>query len=583
MAVGLTDLLAGHPPVVPVTAADVASARRDAGDTTVYVVLDDDPTGTQSVADLPVLTAWDVDDFRWAFGTGRPAVYVMTNSRSLAPRDAERVNRRVVAAALEAAGRTPIAFVSRSDSTLRGHFPLEPDAIATEVFAATGRAIDGVVVVPAFGDAGRITVDGVHYAGSRDAGFTPVGETEFARDATFGYRSSRLADWVQEKSRGRIRARDILAVDLTTLRSDRTRTVRLLRAAHDSQVVVADIVEEEDLRLLALALIDAEAAGSRFVYRVGPPFCRARIGQDIHPPLTPDEVRGSRGDRRVAAGGLIVVGSHVALTTRQLAHLRQRRRLAELEIDVTAVLDPAARDAHLAGIARRAAEALDEGDVVVTTSRTLVTGADGAESLGISRTVSAAVVDVVRETLAANPPRFVVAKGGITSSDVATKGLGIRHAMVVGPMLPGIVSLWAANLVLVGDAPGKGQSMKTVNQLLCGVHIAAAAEALALAGGLGLDQEKVLESLMTGAAASWMLGDRGPRAIQAYDGEDPEVLSRLDIFVKDMGIVTTAARSVGMAVPVAAAAEQLYLQGHAQGQGDLDDSTVIRLVAPKRG
>ncbi len=141
----------------------------------------------------------------------------------------------------------------------------------------------------------------------------------------------------------------------------------------------------------------------------------------------------------------------------------------------------------------------------------------------------------------------------------------------------------ASNLVWVGEAPGKGQSMKTVNQLLCGVHIAAAAEALALAGELGLDQTKVLESLMTGAAASWMLGDRGPRVIEAYDGEDPEVLSRLDIFVKDMGIVTQAARSAGMATPVAAAAEQLYLQGHANGQGDLDDSTVIRMVAPKHG
>lgn len=451
MTVDLSDLLSNHPSVVPVSADDVVEARHRAHDHTVYVVLDDDPTGTQSVADLPVLTAWEVDDFRWAFDTGKPAVYVMTNSRSLAPADAERVNREVVAAALQAAGETPVAFVSRSDSTLRGHFPLEPLTIAEEIRTATGHGVDGIVVVPAFGDAGRITVDGVHYAGSRDAGFTPVGETEFARDATFGYRSSRLADWVEEKTQGGTKADDVLHLDLTTLRSDRARTVEILRSATHAAVIVVDIVEEEDLRQLSLALIDAEAAGSRFVYRVGPPFTRARIGQAVHPPVTLDEIRSSRSERELAKGGLVVVGSHVDLTTRQLNHLREARHPVELEIEVAQVIDAAARDTHVRDIAARAAEALNDGTVVVRTSRALVTGADGDESLHISRQVSAAVVEVVQRVLAANPPRFVVAKGGITSSDVATKGLGFRHANVIGPMLPGIVSLWSGQ-----DGPAAG-------------------------------------------------------------------------------------------------------------------------------
>lgn len=139
----------------------------------------------------------------------------------------------------------------------------------------------------------------------------------------------------------------------------------------------------------------------------------------------------------------------------------------------------------------------------------------------------------------------------------------------------------AGTLVLVGDAPGKGQSMKTVNQLLCGVHIAAAGEALALAGKLGLDQRMVLDALMAGAAQSFMLGNRGPRAIEAWEGIEPEVCSRLDIFVKDMGIVTSAAKRAGIAVPVAAAAEQLYILGNAQGRGGDDDSTVIRVVSAR--
>ena len=140
----------------------------------------------------------------------------------------------------------------------------------------------------------------------------------------------------------------------------------------------------------------------------------------------------------------------------------------------------------------------------------------------------------------------------------------------------------SSTLVRVGERAGDGQSMKTVNQLLCGVHIAAAAEALALAGALGLDQAKALDTLMAGAAASFMLGDRGPRALQAFDESGAEVRSRLDIFVKDMGIVAAAARDVHVATPVAGAAHHLFLIGEAAGLGAQDDSSVIRLLGPDR-
>ena len=144
----------------------------------------------------------------------------------------------------------------------------------------------------------------------------------------------------------------------------------------------------------------------------------------------------------------------------------------------------------------------------------------------------------------------------------------------------------SSTLVRVGDEPGAGQAMKTVNQLLCGVHIAAAGEALALARALGLNTETALEALMAGAASSFMLGDRGPRMLQAYGpggADGVEVRSALSIFVKDMGIVTAAAKGAGLPTPVAAAAEQLYLQGATCGLGACDDSSVITVVAPERG
>lgn len=144
-----------------------------------------------------------------------------------------------------------------------------------------------------------------------------------------------------------------------------------------------------------------------------------------------------------------------------------------------------------------------------------------------------------------------------------------------------VLDLLASTLSVIGDKPGDGQAFKTVNQLLCGVHIAVAAEALALAGALGLNVESTLATLSSGAAGSFMLANRGPRMLEAYTEDGAEVLSRLDIFVKDMGIVTTAARGLGLATPVASAAEQVYLIGQAAGLAAADDSAVIRVVAPQ--
>ncbi|TQO19249.1 3-hydroxyisobutyrate dehydrogenase [Rhodoglobus vestalii] len=144
-----------------------------------------------------------------------------------------------------------------------------------------------------------------------------------------------------------------------------------------------------------------------------------------------------------------------------------------------------------------------------------------------------------------------------------------------------VLGLLASTLTVLGDNAGDGQAFKTVNQLLCGIHIAAAAEALALAEKLGLDVETTLTTLSAGAAGSFMLANRGPRMLDAYAEGGAEVLSRLDIFVKDMGIVTSAARSVGLPTPIASAAEQLYLLGATQGKAADDDSAIITVLAPR--
>lgn len=444
----LDELTAGLPAGPVVDPAGVAAALNR-----TLVVLDDDPTGTQSVADLPVVTGWSVEDLTWALSTGAPAVYVMTNSRSLDPADAERVNAEVVTNALAAAGRAGarVAFVSRSDSTLRGHYPLEPATIA-DLLERAGTRVDGIILSPAFPDAGRVTVHGTHYAGGPDAGFVPVGRTEFAGDRTFGYSASFLPAWVEEKTAGAVGAADVAVIDLATLRTDEDAVVAALSAARDRAPIAVDCVEENDLLLLARALQRAEDAGATFVYRVGPPFVRARIGQAPRAPLSAAEARPADfAPDSDAAGGLVVVGSHVGLTGRQVDALRAATATPEVVLDVPAVLDPARRDAHVLAVAERAAGALRSGNVVVRRGGAFVAGRDAEESLDFARRVSAAVVEVVQRIVAARCPRFVIAKGGITSSDVAGRGLGINRALVRGPMLPGIVSLWEPQ-----DGPAAG-------------------------------------------------------------------------------------------------------------------------------
>jgi uncharacterized protein YgbK (DUF1537 family) len=147
-----------------------------------------------------------------------------------------------------------------------------------------------------------------------------------------------------------------------------------------------------------------------------------------------------------------VVGSHVGLTTRQLQRLTDEHTSARVvEIQVEQLLTSSDAIAELDRVLADVVEGLEAGDVIVHTSRLLVKRNDPAESLRIARTVSSAVVEVVRRTLAEHPPRFVIAKGGITSSDVAAFGLEIRHGIVRGPMLPGIVSLWEPV-----DGPARG-------------------------------------------------------------------------------------------------------------------------------
>ena len=326
-------------------------ATRAAGDL-LLGVLDDDPTGSQAVHDVQVVTVLDEDAYAAALAGPGATCFVLTNSRSLDGPAAAELTTRAARGLITVAGRrgARIQLVSRSDSTLRGHVMAEVTALQAVRRDMVGRGYDGVLLVPAFLEAGRVTAGDIHWARTA-AGLIPVGETEFAKDAAFGYGASDLRVFVAEKSGGTIRPEDVRSISLADIRLGGPARVReVLASVAGGAWVVVNATEYSDLETVARAVLDAERGGQSFLFRTGPSFVRALSGLGPKPPLRGAQLwgpsaerrpRGSatRGPGRAAGGhGLVVVGSHVGQTSRQVAALRARAATTDIELDVPAVL-----------------------------------------------------------------------------------------------------------------------------------------------------------------------------------------------------------------------------------------------------
>jgi uncharacterized protein YgbK (DUF1537 family) len=434
------EVLAAAPPVrhepgarERIRAANAAAGRRIA-------VLDDDPTGSQTVHDVSVVTVFEADEYAAGLAAPGSTCFILTNTRSLSEDSAVEMNTSV-SASLFALGQSlggPMEVISRGDSTLRGHIIAEIQAIDASRRSVTGAGFDGVLLIPSYFEAGRFTAGDIHWA-NVSGKLTPAGDTEFAQDATFGYKSSNLRDFIAEKSGGTITADEVHSITLDDIRlGGPTRVAEILDGVTGGAFVVVNATDYADLEIVVLGLLEVEEHGRSFGYRSGPSFVRALAGLEPKEPLAAEQIwpGGNPGGH-----GLVVVGSHVGLTSRQVVKAQERGGMAETELHVPTLIDPERRDAHVAEIGQQVIEALATSDVLLFTSRTLMRGGDADDSLAISRTVSTAVIEVVRAALAAHPA-WVVAKGGITSHDVAVRGLGIRRAEVIGQLFPGMVSVF---------------------------------------------------------------------------------------------------------------------------------------------
>ncbi|OXM82350.1 four-carbon acid sugar kinase family protein [Paenibacillus rigui] len=435
------------------------------------IVLDDDPTGVQTVHDIDVLTQWDEELLAEAFDAPEPLFYILTNTRGLDASDAERINREIARNVHKVATLKGKAFtlVSRSDSMLRGYYPLETDVLSEEIARLSGTVFDGHLIVPAFFEAGRVTSGNMHFM-VEGSELVPVHETEFAKDKVFGYQNGDLPAWVEEKTEGRRKAEDCLVISVEQLRQGPDAVMEVLLRAAGNVPVIVNALSYNDMDVLAMALLKAEAQGKTFIFRTAASFVKSYAGISDQA-LLPKEKLIAAGQEQ--HGGIIVVGSYVQKTTRQLEQLLTYPGIVALEINVEQVLQPTGRKEELDRVIAEANRQLAAGNnVVVYSSRKLIAVDNKTDNLKISQTVSESLVKIVQSLEVT--PKFIIAKGGITSSDVATKGLAIRKARVLGQAAAGI-PVWLTGdeakfigipyVVFPGNVGGDRTLLETVEKI----------------------------------------------------------------------------------------------------------------------
>ena len=395
---------------------------------TKIIVLDDDPTGSQTVHSCLLLTRWDVDTLKQGLLDEAPLFFVLTNTRGMTATEAASLTREVcvnLRAALEQLEDSGITInpllVSRSDSTLRGHYPVETDVIADEL-----GPFDAHFIVPAFFEGGRKTIDSIHYL-MIDNKPVPVHETEFARDSVFSYSHSYLPDYVEEKTGGRIKASQVERFNLQDVRGD---SLSRLQALKDNHCCVVDGETQDDLDHFCSQLMQAAQQGKRFLFRSAASLLTA-LAQLPPQPVAAEKMREYVRDGRA---GAVIVGSHVKKTTQQLSPLLQADGIQGIEIDVENISKQ--RDQLLNRITANIEDChLNNVTPVIYTSRTEIQFDDQQSRLAFGEQVSAFLMDVVRSL--PETTGFLISKGGITSNDVLSDGLALRTSRVVGQILAG--------------------------------------------------------------------------------------------------------------------------------------------------
>ncbi|KEP26201.1 four-carbon acid sugar kinase family protein [Bacillus zhangzhouensis] len=401
------------------------------------IVLDDDPTGIQTVHGVSVFTDWSEESIEAGFLEDSRMFFILTNSRSMTEKETAAAHETIASTIVKVAERLHQDFtiVSRGDSTLRGHFPLETEVLRTTIEQRGSLQFDGEIILPFFQEGGRFTINNIHYV-QEGHDLIPAGDTEFALDRTFGFQSSHLGEWIEEKSGGTFTKENTTYISLEDIRALRIDQIKdQLLDVKDFQKVVVNAVDYDDIKVFVTALIEAIQAGKQFIFRSAAALTKILGGILDQALLTRDDLIQEESQH----GGLIMIGSHVKKTTEQLRALRQNENMAFIEFNTHLVLEPEAFQEEIDRVIQQTERLLASGQsVAVYTRRERLDLGDNRqeEELKLSVQISDAVTSIVQRLTIR--PKYLIAKGGITSSDIGTRGLSVKRATVAGQIKPGI-------------------------------------------------------------------------------------------------------------------------------------------------
>ncbi|MFR4270076.1 MAG: four-carbon acid sugar kinase family protein [Blautia faecis] len=401
------------------------------------VVLDDDPTGVQTVHDVSVYTDWEEESIRKGFEEKEAMFFILTNSRSFSVEETTKVHQDIAARVAKVARELGQDFmiISRGDSTLRGHYPLETQLLADGLTKNEGVVIDGEIICPFFPEGGRYTMDNIHYVKEQD-NLVPAGMTEFAKDKTFGYKSSDLTEYVEEKTEGKYHKEDCITISLDELNALDVQGVKVkLMTAKDMAKIIVNAVSYADLKVFCAALVLAMKEGKHYMARTAAAFTKVMGRISDQPLLGREQLEGDTRN-----GGIVLIGSHVKKTTDQLNCLKELDGQVDfMEFQVNTVFEENGLEKEVEKTVKAAEEKILSGrTVVIYTSRQLLAPENMTpeEKLQISVKISNAVTSIIGKLSV--KPKFIIAKGGITSSDVGTKALRVKKARVMGQVKKGI-------------------------------------------------------------------------------------------------------------------------------------------------
>ena len=401
------------------------------------VVLDDDPTGVQTVHDVSVYTDWEEESIRNGFEEKEAMFFILTNSRSFSVEETTKVHQDIAARVAKVARELGQDFmiISRGDSTLRGHYPLETQLLADGLTKNEGVVIDGEIICPFFPEGGRYTMDNIHYVKEQD-NLVPAGMTEFARDKTFGYKCSDLTEYVEEKTEGKYHKEDCITISLDELNALDVQGIKdKLMSAQNMAKIIVNAVSYADLKVFCAALVLAMKAGKHYMARTAAAFTKVMGRISDQPLLGRAQLEGDTKN-----GGIVLIGSHVKKTTDQLNCLKELDGQADfMEFQVNTVFEENGLEKAVERTVKAAEEKILSGrTVVIYTSRQLLAPENMTpeEKLHISVKISNAVTSIIGKLSV--KPKFIIAKGGITSSDVGTKALRVKKARVMGQVKKGI-------------------------------------------------------------------------------------------------------------------------------------------------